>query len=225
MSLSSLSNPPSLGADEILAAQNWRYATKAFDPTRKLTPEQWHALEESLVLSPSSFGLQPWKFVNVVSPELRARLRPLTWNQTQVTDASHYVVFASRVDQTEADVDRFIARIAEVRGVTAESLEGYRQMMLGSVVNGPVRAIASEWAARQTYIALGNLMTAAALMGIDTCPIEGIDDHAGYDRLLGLETLGYRTLAGCALGFRSPEDAYATHPKVRYPKDEVVLTR
>jgi nitroreductase len=138
-----------------------------------------------------------------------------------VEDASHLVVFLAKEALTEGDVDHFIDRIAEVRLETRESLQGYRDMMVGGLVNGPKAAQIDQWAIRQTYIALGNFMTSAALLGVDTCPMEGLDP-AQYDRILGLEGSGYRTVTACPAGYRALDDAYAAKAKVRFPLDELI---
>ena len=205
---------------QLLASLEWRYATKAFD-TRKLPDATWAALEESLRLTPSSFGLQPWKFIVVNDPAVRAKLRPVSWNQSQVTDASHLVVFARRTEVTEADVNEFFNQMVSERGADATKLEPYRQMMLGGVVNGKDAAGQKEWAARQLYIALGQLMGAAAAMAIDTCALEGIDP-AAYTEILGLQGTGYEVVVACAVGYRSGADKYAQLKKIRYPKARVI---
>jgi nitroreductase len=205
----------------ITEALQWRYATKKFDPARRIPSEEWAALEESMVLAPSSFGLQPWRFIVVDSPEIRAQLPAMSWGQTQTVDCSHYVVFAVRKGLTVADVDRFVDRIVEVRGVTRESLEGYRGFMLGAQKAASEQGFLDAWSSRQVYIALGQAMTAAALMGIDTCPLEGIEP-AKYDALLGLEQEGYSALCGLAFGYRAADDKHALLPKVRFPRTEVV---
>jgi len=207
--------------DSLLQQLNWRYATKKFDSTKPISASDWAVLEEALILSASSYGLQPWKFIVVTDPVLKAKLRPASWNQSQVEDCSHLVVFTAQQDVTEADVDRFIARIAEVRGATVESLAGYKGYMVGDLVNGARHAIIKEWAARQTYIAMGNLLTSAALLGIDACPFEGIEP-AKYDEILGLNGSGYATVAACPLGYRSAEDKYASAPKVRFTAKDVI---
>ncbi|WLT33288.1 NAD(P)H-dependent oxidoreductase [Geothrix sp. PMB-07] len=207
--------------DSLLQQLKWRYATKKFDSSKKISAADWAVLEESLILTASSYGLQPWKFIVVTDPALKAKLRPASWNQSQVEDCSHLVVFTAQQDVTEADVDRFIARIAEVRGVTAESLAGYKGFMMGDLVNGPRHAIIGEWAARQTYIAMGNLLTSAALLGIDACPFEGIEP-AKYDEILGLKGTGYATVSACPLGFRAEDDKYASAPKVRFEAKDLI---
>jgi nitroreductase len=207
--------------DQLLTALNWRYATKAFDPARKISAATWAAIEDSLVLTPSSFGLQPWRFLVVRDAAIRAKLRPHSWNQAQVTEASHYVVFAARSEITAGDIDRLIERTAEVRGQPATALASYRQLMEGHLLNDARKPHNPDWAAHQTYIALGQLMTGAAVLGIDTCPMEGFDP-AKYDEILGVRKDGYASIAAVALGYRSDADKYSTLPKVRYPKSEVI---
>jgi nitroreductase len=209
-------------SDQLLHALQWRYATKIFDPTRKIPAGLWHTLEQCLVLSPSSYGLQPYRFLVVTDPAKRAELLPHSWNQKQVVDCSHFVVFAARVKMTEADVDKFIKRITDVRKIPADSMNTYRGMMLGDVVHGPRSKIAHEWATRQVYIALGNLMTCAAVLGVDACPMEGIHPPE-FNRILDLQGGDYATVVACALGYRAANDKYASAPKVRHePKDLVV---
>jgi nitroreductase len=210
-----------ISTPDLLDALNWRYATKKFDPAKTIAPEAWSALEDALVLTPSSYGLQPWKFLVVTSPELKEKLKPLSWNQAQVTDCSHYVVFTIKKNLTAADVDRFVARTAEVRGMPIESIAGYRNMMVSDVVNGARSFNVNEWATRQAYIALGNFMTSAALLGIDTCPMEGIEP-VNYDKVLNLPEQGYATVVACAAGYRAEDDKYAELAKVRFVKSEMV---
>ncbi len=210
-----------ISGDALLQQLNWRYATKKFDPAKKIPAADWAVLEQALLLTASSYGLQPWKFIIVTDPALKARLRPASWNQAQVEDCSHLVVFAAQQDVTEADVDKFVARVAEVRGVGIETLSGYRGYMVGDLVTGPRHAIIKEWSARQTYIAMGNLLTSAAVLGIDACPFEGLEP-AKYDEILGLKESGYATVAACPLGYRSADDKYATAPKVRFTAADVI---
>lgn len=207
--------------DQLLSALQWRYSTKVFDPARKISAATWNALEDTLVLTPSSFGLQPWRFLVVRDPALRAKLRPHAWDQPQVTDASHYVVFTARVELTAADIAHYTARIAEVRGQPVTALAGYQRVMESSLLAESHKSHLLEWAARQAYIAMGQLLTAAALLGIDTCPMEGFEP-AKFDELLGVRKDGYATLAAIALGYRATNDKYATLPKVRFPKAEVI---
>ena len=206
---------------QLLDALQWRYATKVFDATKKIPTDLWAALEKSLVLTPTSYGLQPYHFLIVQEAATRAALLPHSWGQKQVVDCSHYVVFTARTEMKEADVTKLISRISAVRGVPAESLNFYRDMMLSDVVNGPRGKAAHEWAARQCYIALGTLMTAAALLGVDACPMEGLVP-AEYDKILKLDGTGYKTVVALALGYRGAGDKYATAPKIRYASADLI---
>ena len=209
---------------DLLTQLRWRYATKRFDPTRTIPAEAWSALEQALVLAPSSFGLQPWKFLVVDDKNLRQQLRTASWGQSQVTDASHYVVIAGLRTTTEADVDRFLQCQSKVRGTPLESLAGYRKVLVDFLAKGWASKDLAAWNARQGYIALGQFMTAAAMLGVDTCPMEGLDMGA-YDRILGLDGSRYTTLCACAAGHRAADDKYASAPKVRFPHAEVVEHR
>lgn len=208
---------------DLLENLKWRYATKQFDPAKTIAPEIWTALEDALVLTPSSYGLQPWKFLIITSSELKEQLKPLSWNQSQVTDCSHYVVFAIKKNLTAEDVDRFMARTVELRGGTVEAMAGYRNLIVSDLVDGARSFNINQWSTRQTYIALGNFMTSAALLGVDTCPMEGIEP-VNYDRLLGLSAKGFTTVVACAAGYRSEADKYASLAKVRFPKSEILET-
>src|SRR5215207_160378 len=161
--------------ETLLSQLNWRYATKTFDPSKRIPSEDWAALEQALILSPSSYGAQPYKFVVITAQGMKEKLVAFSWHQRQPADCSHYVVFAAREKNTEADIDRYMARIAEVRGGTPDALAGFKKMLMADLVNGPRGQIGFEWATRQAYIALGNFMTAAAMLGIDTCPMEGLE--------------------------------------------------
>lgn len=206
---------------ELLAALHWRYATKVFDPTKKIPADTWSALEESLVLTPSSYGLQPWKFIVVRDQELREQLVAHSWRQRQVADCSHLVVMAVKKAYSLDDLDAFIARMVEVRGGSAESLAGFRKMVAGTQAQG---YMTKEWAKMQAYIALGQFMASCAMIGIDTCPMEGFVP-AKYDELLGLEAHGLTTAVVCPAGYRHADDRYATLPKIRFKSDDVIEHR
>jgi nitroreductase len=207
--------------ETIVRQLNWRYATKKFDPARKIQAPDWKTLEHALVLSPSSYGLQPWKFFVVTNSEVRTKLRAAAWNQAQITDASHLVVLAVRKGFNAADVQRYVERVADVRNVALESLEGFKSMMLGSV-NRPAEQVAT-WTSRQVYIALGNFLAAAAMLGIDACPMEGFD-AAQFDEILGLAKQGYTAVVLAAAGYRAEDDPSAKLPKVRFSPEEVIAT-
>jgi nitroreductase len=210
--------------ETLISHLEWRYATKRFDPGKKIPDATWTALEDSLVLAPSSFGLQPFKFIVVTDPSLKEKLRPACWDQPQLTECSHVVVFARRQRTTEADIDLFVARMAEVRGVAKESLAGYRGFMTGTLVGGPLEPIADAWAARQAYIALGAFLTSAALLGVDTCPMEGFVPEK-VDEVLGLTGTGFGSVVIATAGYRSAEDKYASLAKVRFPKETLIDRR
>jgi nitroreductase len=207
--------------NQVLKQLQWRYATKKFDPNRQIPADIWQVLEQSMVLAPSSFGLQPWKFFVVQNPELRQQLLPLTWNQTQVVDASHVVVFAIKQDINAGDVDRFVERMSVVQGTPAENLAGFGNVVKGFLDKPPYPLDVNEWSKRQLYIALGQFMTAAAMLDVDTCPIEGFIPSK-YDEILGLPAMGYAAAVVCAAGYRSTEDKSASRPKVRYETADVV---
>jgi nitroreductase len=210
-----------INSQQLLERLNWRYATKLFDPSRKISAADWNTLEEALILSPSSGGLQPWKFIIVTDPAVRAKLLPASYGQAQITNASHLVVFASKNNLSEADVDAFIRHIGSVRGATVEALAPFREMLVGGIVKAQAEPARNAWARNQAYIALGNLLTSAALLGIDACPMEGFD-RAQYDEILGLKAMGYASAVIATLGYRSPADLYASARKVRFPKEQLI---
>lgn len=206
---------------QLIDQLQWRYATKHYDPKRKISAADWAALEEALVLSPSSLGLQPWTFLVVDDRAVRADLLLASYGQPQIVDASHLVVFATKQNLGEADVDAHVRRTADVRGVTVESLAGLRAMAVRSIVHGMNDTERRSWAANQAYIALGNLITSAALLGIDATPMEGFE-KCRYDDVLGLKPRGLATTVIATLGYRAAIDKYASLPKVRFAHGEVV---
>jgi nitroreductase len=209
-----------LTPDQLLDALRWRYATKRFDPSRRIPDDVWQALEQSLVLTPSSFGLQPWKFLVIEDADVRARLREASWGQPQVTEASHYLVLTARTAVTPGEIEDWTTRLAEVQGTPREALAPLRNVIEGFVGAMTPEAVLA-WNIRQVYIALGQLMTAAAMLGIDACPMEGIDP-AGYDAVLGLVGGDHTTAVGCALGYRAADDRHASLPKARFPAERVI---
>lgn len=209
-------------APDLLKQLKWRYATKQFDASKKIPQDLWEALEDSLILTPSSFGLQPWHFFVIENPELREKLQAHSWGQAQVTECSHFLVLASRRSVGEEEIDQFLKHSAKLRGEQIESLAPYRDMMSGFIGHMD-ESQKAQWAKLQTYIALGQLMTSAAALGIDACPMEGIDANE-YDALLGLPEKGLKTSVACALGYRAESDKYASAAKVRFEKNQL-LTR
>jgi nitroreductase len=205
---------------DIVESLEWRYATKKFDSNRKLDQATYKKLEDALRLSASSFGLQPWKFVVVTDPEIKKQLPAVSWGQTQPQDCSHLVVICRKDELTEQYVDDYVRKIATTRGVTMESLDSYSQMMKGFLTSPKDK---KHWMELQCYIALGTLLAAAAHLGVDSCPMEGFD-AAAYDRILGLEDKGCRSVVICPLGYRAEDDKYANVPKVRFDSDDVMIT-
>ena len=208
--------------ETLLASLRWRYATKKFDATRKLSDDVWGTLEKSLILTPSSFGLQPWKFLVVTSQEVKEELMPFCWGQRQVADCSHLVVLCAKQEMDAAYVDKFISLAAGLRGAPAEALKGYRDIIAGSVLgDGAIAQVLPDWAARQAYIALGQLMLSAALLEVDACPMEGFVEDS-VNQALGLPVRGLAAAVLCPLGYRAADDKYATAPKVRWPAEDVI---
>ncbi len=209
-----------ISTDHLLEQLRWRYAVKSFDPDRKISAETWSALEETLVLSPSSWGLQPWKFIVITDQATKDALVGASYGQPQVAACSHLLVIASKLSVSEADVDRYIDRAKEIQG-DSEALDGLRSIIVSDIVNGPRSADVQGWAKLQCYIALGNVMTAAAMVGVDTCPMEGFV-AAKYDEVLGLAAKGLTTAVLCPVGYRSGDDKYAAKKKVRFPVEDLV---
>lgn len=198
----------------------WRYATKQFNKTNKIPIDIWQAIEDSLVLTPSSFGLQPWKFLVVTDEEVRKALLPHSWNQAQIVDCSHLVVLTARSPIQVEDVDRFITNTHQTRGGDIADLDMYRGLMTGFIsnMNEEERTV---WAKSQVYIALGQLMATAAVLGVDACPMEGIV-RSEYDDILNLNGTGYTTTVVCPMGFRDLDDKFAKLKKVRFAKSSVI---
>lgn len=207
---------------QLLEALTWRYATKKFDPARRIPDEVWQALEQSLVLSPSSIGLQPWKFLVVTDPTVKRQLQEASYRQAQIADCSHLVAIAVRRGIDADHVDRHIARMAEVTGATVEGLAKFRAMTLRNLDKARAAGTLDTWQEHQVYIALGVFLASAAVLGVDTCPMEGIE-AAKYDEILGLAGGDYATSVACAAGYRLPDDKYATAKKVRFKPDDVVV--
>ncbi|MBP7774402.1 NAD(P)H-dependent oxidoreductase [Candidatus Woesebacteria bacterium] len=206
--------------NQILAALNWRYATKKFASDKKITEETLVGLLEVLRLSPSSFGLQPWKFLVIENTEIRKQLHAAAWNQPQVIEASHLIVFCRRTDINEQLVNAFVESTAAARGITAQDLSGMQEMIAGFIANATPETLA-QWSARQTYIALGMLLEACALQKIDAGPMEGFSKES-FDEILRLPEKHLASVVICALGYRAPDDKYATEAKSRFTLTEVV---
>ena len=206
---------------KIIDAMKWRYAVNKFDTTKKLSSEQIDGLLEAMILAPSSYGLQPWKFIVVTNRELRAKLQEAGYHQAKISEASHLIIFAVEKNIDDKLVDVYIKSVSDTRGVPVEALADFAGMIKGAIARmTPEQRV--EWAARQAYIALGVVTTAAAVVGIDTAPMEGFDTKK-FDEILGLDKMGLESKVATAIGFRAPDDVDAQYKKVRFPKDKVVI--
>ena len=208
------------GAD-LLNNLHWRYATKKFDSSKKINDATFATLEEAVRLAASSYGLQPWKFVVVTNPEVKKELVSVSYNQPQPADCSHLVVISRVAKLDEAHLDRYVEDAAQTRSLSDDKKQAFRGMMAGFISKTP-EAEKDIWSAKQCYISLGFLLSAAAMLGVDACPMEGFD-KAAYDKILDLPAKGCHSVVICALGYRSNEDHYAAMPKVRFPASETVL--
>ena len=187
-----------ISPEQYIDGLEWRYACKKFDPEARIEKPTWHALAESLRLSPSSLGLQLWKFVVVTNKELKARLREVSWNQSQVEDCSHYVVLCARRTATQRDVDRYLAQIEFTRHPSPEKLASSADFYTGYVKSLTPEKMYT-WLDCQVYIAAGFLLSAAAALRVDSCTIGGMDRDK-YDEILGLDGTPYRSVVSVALG-------------------------
>ena len=205
-----------------LENQNWRYATKKFDSSKKITDKDLTILKEAIRLSSSSYGLQPYKILIVENPELRAKLKPASWNQSQVTDASHLIVFASDTNVTENKIDDYLKSICEIRNLPQDAMNGY-----GAYMKSVLLKLSPEelkiWTSKQTYLALGNLLNAAAELQIDSTPMEGFVPEQ-VNEILGLNELGLTASLMATIGYRHEEDSNQFNKKVRKSNEELFIT-
>ncbi|RKT00408.1 NAD(P)H-dependent oxidoreductase [Flavobacterium sp. 123] len=202
--------------------QNWRYATKKFDAAKKITTEDLNTLKEAIRLSSSSYGLQPYKVIIVENPELRAQLQSAAYGQTQVVDASHLIIFANELNFGEEGINNFSKNMSETRGIPLESLQGYVDYMKSNITGLPEET-RNIWTSKQTYLALGNLLNAAAELKIDVTPMEGFVP-AKVNEILGLDKLGLNASLLATIGYRHDEDATQYYKKVRKSNEELFIT-
>ena len=200
---------------------NWRYATKKFDTTKKVSKEDLETLKEAIRLSASSFGLQPYRVLIIENPELRAKLQPAAWGQSQIVDASQLIVFANITNFGETEIDVSVANTTKTRGLPADALKGYGDFMKSKIVALP-EDVRNTWASKQTYLALGNLMNAASELKIDVTPMEGFEP-AKVNEILGLGKLGLNATLLATIGYRHEEDATQHYAKVRKSNEELFI--
>ena len=201
---------------------NWRYATKKFDATKKISSADLNTLKEAVRLAASSYGLQPYKVVIVENPEIREKLKAAAYGQTQITDASQIFIFANDLNAGAESVDAYIKNISETRGVPTDALAGFADMMKGTIANLSQDA-KNIWTAKQTYIALGTLLAAAAELKIDATPMEGFN-AAAFNEILGFDKLGLNASVIATVGYRHGEDDTQHYKKVRKSHEELFIT-
>lgn len=206
---------------KFIESQNWRYATKKFDASKKISDTDLEILKEAIRLSSSSYGLQPYKVLIVENPELRAKLQPAAWGQSQIVDSSHLFVFANIINVGEKEIDTYLENIAETRGIPAENIAGYGDFMKSKITSLP-EDVKNTWTAKQTYLALGNLLNAAAELKIDATPMEGFEPEK-VNEILGLNALGLNATLIATVGYRHEEDANQHAKKVRKSKEELFI--
>lgn len=200
---------------------NWRYATKKFDSTKKVSSEDLETLKEAIRLSASSYGLQPYKVIFVENPELRAKLQPASWGQSQVVDASHVIVFANVLNIGAAEIDSYFQNLIETRRIPMESVQGYADFMKSKITSLP-EDDRNIWTAKQTYLALGNLLNSASELQIDVTPMEGFIPEQ-VNEILGLDKLGLNAAVIAAIGYRHKEDATQHYVKIRKSNEELFI--
>jgi len=204
--------------NEYIASLHWRYATKKFDASKKISEAQLNALLETIRLSASSYGLQPYHIFVVNDPEIRAKLQPVSWGQSQVVDASHLIVFAHNTSVESQFIDAYLENTSATRNIPLDALNEYGDFMKSKLLDLP-KSVQSEWAAKQTYLALGNLLSAAATLKIDTCPMEGFEPEA-YNDILGLTAHGLTASLVVPIGYRADDDHTQHFKKVRQSKEK-----
>ncbi|SFA87237.1 Nitroreductase [Flavobacterium swingsii] len=202
--------------------QNWRYATKKFDATKKVSKTDLETLKEAIRLSSSSYGLQLYKVIIVENPEIRAELQPAAWGQSQIVDASHLIIFANQTNIGETEIDSYLENVSKTRNMPIDALSGYGDFMKGKINTLPEEA-KNIWTAKQTYLALGNLLNAAAELKIDVTPMEGFDPTQ-FNQILGLDKLNLNAAVVAAVGYRHDEDATQHYKKVRKSNDDLFIT-
>lgn len=202
--------------------QNWRYSAKKFDASKKVSTEDLNLLKEAIRLSSSSYGLQLYKIIIVENQELKAQLQPAAWGQSQIIDASHIFVFANQTTVNDSDIDDYLKNTTDTRSLPEDALKGY-----GDFMKRTIKARSAEdlknWTAKQTYLALGNLLNAAAELKIDVTPMEGFDP-AKFNQILGLDKLNLDAAVIATVGYRHEEDATQFHKKVRKSNESLFIT-
>ena len=199
---------------------NWRYATKKFDATKKVSKEDFETILEAASLTASSYGLQPYKILVIEDPAIREQLKPFAWGQSQITDATYLIAFVHHTTFNEELIDTHLQDISNIRGIPSEALAGYSDFMKSKLMplSDETKAV---WAAKQTYIALGNVLSAAADLKIDTCPMEGFEPDE-FNKILGLDAQNLNTSLLVTIGYRAEDDDTQHYKKVRKSKEKLI---
>jgi len=205
----------------LLEQLSWRYATKKMNPEKSVPQEKVDRILEAIRLTATSSGLQPYEVFVITNKELREKMLPHAWNQAQLTDCSHLLVFAAWDNYTEERINKMFDLVNEERGFVNEGWENYRQLILSSY---PPRdkKVNYEHAARQAYIGLGTALIAAAEEKVDCTPMEGFVPEE-IDALLGLQDRGLRSVVLLPMGYRAEEGDWLVNlKKVRRPREEFI---
>lgn len=202
---------------ELIENLKWRYATKQYDPSKKVRVADIEKIKEAIQLSASSYGLQLFKVLNIENESIREKLKPISWGQSPITDASHLFVFCNYADVQDEHIDDYLNLKAEVQGIEISNLNGFGDFMKSKLKEKSSEEI-SSWTAKQTYIALANVLNACAELKIDSTPIEGFELDK-YNETLGLKERGLEASVVIAMGYRSSEDPTQNAKKVRKPLD------
>ena len=198
-------------------AMDFRHACKIFDDTKKINDEEMHYILEAGRKSPSSFGMEGWKFLVITNEELKAKIRPVCWNQVQITSCSHLVIILAAIENVKPS-SGVPAKRFNRRPLSKEQIDGYIDLYTKHLQHTlSTDEHTYEWTARQTYIALANMMTAAAYIGIDSCPIEGFEKEK-LEEILSLDTGKWQVSVVVPFGYRLNEQS----SQLRLPFDEVV---
>ena len=206
---------------EIIEKLRWRYATKKFDPSKKLSDEQLAILKEAFNLTATSYGLQPLKMLVISDPEIKEQLVPISMNQPQVKDASHVLVLCKEDKLTSDYIIQHFNRVEATRNTPREILDPFQEQLVTTFSAKEPEAV-SLWMEKQAYLALGNLLTVCAMENIDACPMEGFEP-AKYDELLQLKEKGLRSVLVLPVGYRAEDDMFSELKKVRRGVTDVVI--
>ncbi|MBJ6367034.1 NAD(P)H-dependent oxidoreductase [Snuella sedimenti] len=207
---------------EFIKHHNWRYATKKFEPSKKVSPENIATIKTAVQLSVSSYGLQLYKVLIIEDKKIREQLLPASWHQKQITEASHLFVFCNYTNVNPKQVDQYIDLTAKTRNLQLDALSGYGDFMKTKIKEKSADEL-FNWMKNQTYIALANLLSICAELKIDTCPMEGFEADK-YNEILGLNKKGLNASVVTAIGYRDKEDHTQYLAKVRKPLDYLFET-